>query len=150
MSAELSTSSFIVYEMEGLLDLSEAITLPVLAVVLHRLERRFDGRPTYLIVDEAKASLAHPYMARKGKEYAVTVRKKNVVLVLAFQDTAQLCLIAAVILDRRFRKLHHPLPSPAAISSFGAQKRQFTALVPLMVISTCPPLKRKSVFWNRE
>lgn len=86
----LSTSPFLVYEMEGLLDLSEAITLPVLSVVLHRLERRFNGRPTYLIVDEAKASLAHPYMARKGKEYAVTVRKKNVVLVLAFQDLHQL------------------------------------------------------------
>lgn len=86
----LSDSSFHVYETDGLFDLSDAITLPVLLTLLYRLERRFDGRPTYLIVDEAASSLAHPYMERKIKEYAVTLRKKNVVLVLAFQDLHQL------------------------------------------------------------
>lgn len=86
----LSGSAFQVYETDGLFDLSEAITLPVLLALLYRLERRFDGRPTYLIVDEAASSLAHPYMERKIKEYAVTLRKKNVVLVLAFQDLHQM------------------------------------------------------------
>lgn len=86
----LSESSFHVYETDGLFDLSDAITLPVLLALLYRLERRFDGRPTYLIVDEAASSLAHPFMERKIKEYAVTLRKKNVVLVLAFQDLHQM------------------------------------------------------------
>ena len=86
----LSDSSFHVYETDGLFDLSDAITLPVLLTLLYRLERRFDGRPTYLIVDEAASSLAHPLMERKIKEYAVTLRKKNVVLVLAFQDLHQM------------------------------------------------------------
>jgi type IV secretion system protein VirB4 len=91
----LSESPFLVYETDGLFELSEAITLPVLLVVLHRLERRFNGRPTYLIVDEAASSLAHPLMERKVKEYAVTLRKKNVVLVLAFQDLHQMDELAS-------------------------------------------------------
>lgn len=86
----LSESSFHVYETDGLLDLSDQITLPVLTALLDRLGRRFDGRPTYLIVDEAADSLAHPYLERKAKEYATTRRKQNVVLVLAFQDLHQL------------------------------------------------------------
>jgi type IV secretion system protein VirB4 len=91
----LSDCSFHVYETDGLFDLSEAITLPVLLTLLYRLERRFDGRPTYLIVDEAASSLAHPYMERKIKEYAVTLRKKNVVLVLAFQDLHQMAELSS-------------------------------------------------------
>ena len=91
----LSESSFHVYETDGLFDLSDSITLPVLLALLYRLERRFDGRPTYLIVDEAASSLAHPFMERKIKEYAVTLRKKNVVLVLAFQDLHQMAELSS-------------------------------------------------------
>jgi len=91
----LSDSRFHVYETDGLFDLSDAITLPVLLTLLYRLERRFDGRPTYLIVDEAASSLAHPLMERKIKEYAVTLRKKNVVLVLAFQDLHQMAELSS-------------------------------------------------------
>jgi type IV secretion/conjugal transfer VirB4 family ATPase len=91
----LSGSAFHTYETDGLFDLSDAITLPVLLTLLFRLERRFDGRPTYLIVDEAASSLAHPLMERKIKEYAVTLRKKNVVLVLAFQDLHQLAELSS-------------------------------------------------------
>ncbi|HET6229550.1 MAG TPA: hypothetical protein VFE05_05670 [Longimicrobiaceae bacterium] len=86
----LSEGHFVVYETEELMDLSDIIALPVLLLVLHRLERRCTGRPTYLIADEAKSSLGHPLMERKFREYAVTLRKKNVALLLAFQDLHQL------------------------------------------------------------
>lgn len=86
----ISNGPFQVFETDGLFDYGDAISLPVQLALINRLERRFDGRPTYLIVDEAKSSLAHPYMERKLKEYAVTLRKKNVALVLAFQDLHQL------------------------------------------------------------
>lgn len=89
----LSGSAFIVYETDGLFELAETITLPVLLVVLHRLERRFGARPTYLIVDEAASSLAHPLMERRVREYAATLRKKNVALVLAFQDLHQMAAL---------------------------------------------------------
>lgn len=92
----LSDGRFIVFETDGLLDLSEKISLPVLLVVLHRLQRRFRSSvPTYLIVDEAASSLGHPLMERKIKEYAVTLRKKNVALLLAFQDLHQMAELSS-------------------------------------------------------
>ena len=86
----IADAPFQVFETDGLFDHSDAITLPVLLALIFCLERRFDGRPTYLLVDEAKSSLAHPWMEKKLKEYAVTLRKKNVVLLMAFQDLHQM------------------------------------------------------------
>lgn len=86
----LDDCPFQVFETEGLFDHGDAIVLPVLLALIYRLERRFDGRPTYLVVDEAKSSLAHPWMEKKLKAYSVEKRKKNVAMLLAFQDLHQL------------------------------------------------------------
>src|SRR5690606_30127056 len=64
--------------------------LPVLSYLFHRLEERFDGRPTLLILDEAWLFLDHPLFAARIREWLKTLRKKNVAVVFATQSLADI------------------------------------------------------------
>lgn len=49
---------------------------PVLAYVFHRIEDRFDGRPTLLVIDEGWLALDDADFAGKLREWLKTLRKK--------------------------------------------------------------------------
>ena len=49
------------FEMEELMN-RPAVVLPVLSYLFHRLEQRFDGTPTLLVLDEAWLFLDHPFL----------------------------------------------------------------------------------------
>ncbi|MBA4339563.1 MAG: conjugal transfer protein TrbE, partial [Hyphomonas sp.] len=55
-----------------------------------RLEDRFDGRPTLLILDEAWLFLDHTAFAGRIREWLKTLRKKNVAVVFATQSLADI------------------------------------------------------------
>src|SRR3546814_5708158 len=57
---------------------------------LHRLEDRFDGRPTLLILDEAWVYLDNPVFAARIREWLKVLRKKNVSVVFATQSLADI------------------------------------------------------------
>ena len=66
---KLSFADVMHFELEGLME-TKGLVLPVLTYLFHKLEARFDGRPTLLILDEAWLFLdspvvchAHPRMA---------------------------------------------------------------------------------------
>ncbi|ESQ84230.1 hypothetical protein AEAC466_10825 [Asticcacaulis sp. AC466] len=59
---------------------------PVLTYLFHRLEARFDGRPTLMILDEAWVFLDHPLFAARIREWLKTLRKRNVSVVFATQS----------------------------------------------------------------
>ena len=65
------------FETEALMG-SASVVAPVLTYLFHRLEERFDGRPTLLILDEAWKFLDHPLFAARIREWLKTLRKKNV------------------------------------------------------------------------
>ncbi|MFZ9035026.1 MAG: conjugal transfer protein TrbE [Francisellaceae bacterium] len=73
------------FEMERLMAIP-AIIAPVLAYIFHVLEKRFDGRPSMMILDEAWLFLDHPIFASKIKEWLKTLRKLNVSVVFATQS----------------------------------------------------------------
>ena len=50
--------------MEELMDMPDVIP-PVLSYLFHVLEKRFDGRPTMMILDEAWLFLDNPIFANK-------------------------------------------------------------------------------------
>jgi type IV secretion system protein VirB4 len=77
------------FEMEELMQ-SKGLVLPVLSYLFHRLEERFDGRPTLLILDEAWLFLDHPLFAARIREWLKTLRKKNVAVVFATQSLADI------------------------------------------------------------
>src|SRR3546814_8034049 len=77
------------------------VVLPVLTYLFHRLEERFDGRPTLLILDEARVFLDTPLFSARIREWLQVLRKKHVSVVFATHSHADIAdsSIAPAILE---------------------------------------------------
>ena len=84
----LGSSSVQAFETDGLI--GTAVAPAVLSYLFHRIEGRFDGRPTLLIVDEGWLALDDADFAGKLREWLKTLRKKNVSVVFATQSLADI------------------------------------------------------------
>lgn len=88
-SDRLGDASVQCFEMEELMH-SKAAVLAVLGYLFARLEARFDGSPTMLILDEAWLFLDAPVFAARMRQWLKTLRKKNVSVVFATQSLADI------------------------------------------------------------
>ncbi|HEU4378104.1 MAG TPA: conjugal transfer protein TrbE, partial [Hyphomicrobiaceae bacterium] len=88
-SEQLAETSVLHVELEQLMQ-HKALIAPVLTYLFHRLEARFDGRPTLLILDEAWTFLDDALFAARIREWLKTLRKKNVAVVFATQSLADI------------------------------------------------------------
>ena len=106
------------FETEELMHETGAI-LPVLTYLFHRLEDRFDGRPSLLILDEAWVYLDNPVFAARIREWLKILRKKNVAVVFATQSLADIAdsSIAPAIIESCPQRLF--LPNDRAIEPQG-------------------------------
>ena len=86
---QLAETDVLHFEMEQLMQ-HKALIVPVLTYLFHRLEARFDGRPTLLILDEAWTFLDDALFAARIREWLKTLRKKNVAVVFATQSLADI------------------------------------------------------------
>jgi type IV secretion system protein VirB4 len=77
------------FETEALMG-QAGVVAPVLTYLFHRLEERFDGRPTLLVLDEAWIFLDHPLFAARIREWLKVLRKKNVAVLFATQSLADI------------------------------------------------------------
>ena len=119
------------FEMEELMHTKSAV-LPVLTYLFHRLEARFDGAPTLLILDEAWVFLDDPAFAGRLREWLKTLRKKNVSVVFATQSLADIerSSIAAAVIESCPSRIFLPSPQAAEpqlkriYESFGLTERQ--------------------------
>ena len=95
----LGTSPVQVFETDGLI--GTAVAPAVLSYLFHRIEARFDGRPTLLIIDEGWLALNDADFAGKLREWLKTLRKKNASVVFATQSLADIdgSAIAPVIIE---------------------------------------------------
>jgi type IV secretory pathway VirB4 component len=73
------------FEMEALMNMTHVIA-PMLRYLFHRLEAKFTGAPTLLILDEAWLFLDHPQFASQIRTWLKTLRKFNVAVVFATQS----------------------------------------------------------------
>lgn len=98
--AQLAAHDVQAFEMGELLSRPEALAA-VLPCLVHALEARFDGRPTLLILDEAWAYLRDGAFAAQIQAWLKTLRKKNVAVVFATQELADVeqSEIAATIFE---------------------------------------------------
>jgi type IV secretion system protein VirB4 len=76
------------FETEGLA--GSAAAPAVLEYLFHRLERRLDGRPTLILVDEGWLALGEAAFAQRLREWLKTLRKKNASVVFATQSLSDL------------------------------------------------------------
>ncbi|WP_407154784.1 conjugal transfer protein TrbE [Bradyrhizobium sp. STM 3557] len=95
----LGESSIQVFETDGLIGTSVAPA--VLSYLFHRIEDRFDGRPTLLVIDEGWLALDDADFAGKLREWLKTLRKKNASVVFATQSLADIdgSVIAPAIIE---------------------------------------------------
>src|SRR5712672_2173939 len=87
-SERLGEQSVQVFETDGLI--GTAVAPAVLAYLFHRIEGRFDGRPTMLIIDEGWLALDDADFAGRLREWLKTLRKKNASVVFATQSLADI------------------------------------------------------------
>jgi type IV secretory pathway VirB4 component len=122
------------FETEGLIGTGAAPA--VLAYLFHRVERRLDGRPTLLIVDEGWLALDDPTFGTQLREWLKTLRKKNASVIFATQSLADIetSAIAPAIVESCPTRLF--LPNERAIEPqitaiyrrFGLNDRQIEIL----------------------
>jgi type IV secretion/conjugal transfer VirB4 family ATPase len=85
---DVREAAWTMIEMGHLMGMGEAVIIPALEYLFHRVERQFDGRPTLMVIDEAWLFLGHPVFAGKLQAWLKTLRKKNVYVVFATQEVA--------------------------------------------------------------
>ena len=130
----LGEASIQAFETEGLI--GSAAAPAVLAYLFHRLEDRFDGAPTLLIIDEGWLALDDPGFAGQIREWLKTLRKKNASVVFATQSLADIdaSAIAPAIIESCPTRVLLPNeralePQIAAIyRRFGLNDRQIEIL----------------------
>ncbi|MDP9838597.1 type IV secretion system protein VirB4 [Neorhizobium huautlense] len=74
------------FEIEQLMNLGERSLVPVLTYLFHRIEKRLDGSPSLIVLDEAWLMLGHPVFRSKIREWLKVLRKANCAVVLATQS----------------------------------------------------------------
>jgi type IV secretion system protein VirB4 len=119
------------FETEALMG-QAGVVAPVLTYLFHRLEERFTGRPTLLVLDEAWIFLDHPLFAARIREWLKVLRKKNVAVVFATQSLADIAdsMIAPAIIESCPQRILLPNDraiepqSRAAYVRFGLNERQ--------------------------
>ena len=130
----LVESNFVACEMETLLSgsYSEAAVMAVLLYLFRRMERRLDGRPTLVPIDEAWLFLSHPAWRDKIKDWLKTMRKHNAVVMLATQSLSDIqeSPISSTIIQSTATKIYLPNAEAgnASVSEFykraGLNSRQ--------------------------
>lgn len=128
---DLGVSDTICLEMEDLMS-APCLVAPVMTHLFHRLEARFDGRPTLLILDEAWLFLDNPMFAARIREWLKTLRKRNVAVVFATQSLADVAMsdIAPAIIESCLTRIFLPNERACepqqseAYERFGLNRRQ--------------------------
>jgi type IV secretion/conjugal transfer VirB4 family ATPase len=103
-----------VFEMAKLMNMASAIP-PTLGYLFHRLEQRFTGEPSVLLLDESSIYLENPIFAPKIGQWLKVLRKMNVSVILATQSPSNITdsPVASSIIESCLTKIY--LPNPAAL-----------------------------------
>jgi type IV secretion/conjugal transfer VirB4 family ATPase len=134
-SDNLTYGTFACFEMEALMETPKAV-LPVLSYLFHKLEQRFNGSPTLLVLDEAWLFLDNKSFSAKIREWLKVLRKANVSVLFATQSLADIdqSPISQTIKEACYTKIY--LPNPSALNEdatafyrkFGLNERQIHIL----------------------
>jgi type IV secretion system protein VirB4 len=97
----LGSGRFLTFETENLLQLDDKAVIPVLLYLFRRIEKRLDGAPTLVSLDEAWAYLRNRVFRERLRDWLKTLRRMNGVVLLATQNLSDICNsdISDVILE---------------------------------------------------
>jgi type IV secretion system protein VirB4 len=86
----LRTSRYTVFEMSNLMGIDSKAVIPLLLYLFRRIEKRLDGRPTLIVLEEAWTFLAHSLFAERIAAWLRELRKLNAAVVFVTQSLADL------------------------------------------------------------
>jgi type IV secretion system protein VirB4 len=86
----LGQGKFVTFEMQHLMGMGEKAVVPVLLYLFRQIEKRLDGSPTLVILDEAWIYLKHDLFRERVREWLKVLRKENAVVVLATQTVSDI------------------------------------------------------------
>jgi hypothetical protein len=112
----LSTDTrFLAIEMEALMNKGGKCVVPALVYLFNLVEKKFDGRLTFLILDEAWLFLKNETFSEKITEWLKVLRKKNVYVILATQEVADVAKspLKSTVIQQCLTKIY--LADPAAV-----------------------------------
>jgi type IV secretion system protein VirB4 len=111
---------FLAIEMEALMNRGEGCVVPALVYLFNLVERNFDGRFALLILDEAWLFLKNETFADKIAEWLKVLRKKNVYVIFATQDVADVAAspLKTTVIQQCLTKIY--LADPSAETPFMA------------------------------
>jgi type IV secretion system protein VirB4 len=116
--SELSLNTrFLAIEMEALMNRGEGCVVPALVYLFNLVEKMFDGRLALLILDEAWLFLKNETFAEKIAEWLKVLRKKNVFVLFATQDVADVerSPLKTTIIQQCLTKIY--LADPSALTA---------------------------------
>ena len=73
----LTSGRFLTFETENLLQLDDKAVIPVLLYLFRRIEKRLDGSPTLVSLDEAWAYLRNDVFRERLRDWLKTLRRMN-------------------------------------------------------------------------
>jgi type IV secretion system protein VirB4 len=111
----LGISDFQVFEMESLMGLGPKNVAPILLYLFHRIERRLQGQPTLIVLDEAWLMLLNQLFESKIRDWLKTLRKSNAAVVFATHSPVDVLSspIASTIIESCPTKILLPNPDAA-------------------------------------
>jgi len=89
-SDALRTSRYTVFEMSNLMGIDPKAVIPLLLYLFRRIEKRLDGRPTLIVLEEAWTFLAHSLFAERIAAWLRELRKLNAAVVFVTQSLSDL------------------------------------------------------------
>lgn len=84
--SNLSLSNWTMIEMGTLMNMAKGAVAPALDYLFLQCEKKFTGKPTLLVLDEAWMFFKNEIFAKKIVEWLKVLRKKNVFVVFATQE----------------------------------------------------------------
>ncbi|MCW5963968.1 MAG: conjugal transfer protein TrbE [Bryobacterales bacterium] len=121
----LGDGRFLTFETEHLMGLGDKAVVAVLLYLFRRIEKRLDGAPTLVPLDEAWVYLRHPLFRERMRDWLKTLRKRNAAVVLATQNLSDIfhSPIRDVVLESCPTKILLPnaeAPNPASREFYGS------------------------------
>ena len=137
----LGSGRFLTFETENLMALGDKAVIAVLLYLFRQIERRLDGSPTLVPLDEAWVYLRHDLFRDRLRDWLKTMRKRNGAVLLATQSLSDIfhSPIQDVVLESCPTKILLPnteARNPASLGfyqSLGLNERE------LQVIQTSLP-----------
>jgi len=152
----LGNGRFLTFETEHLMNMGEKAVVAVLLYLFRRIEKRLDGSPTLVPLDEAWVYLRHSLFRERVRDWLKTLRKLNGVVLLSTQNLSDIfnSPIRDVVLESCPTKVLLPnaeAANPASrqfYESIGLNEREISIVqtsIPKRQYYVVSPIGRRSI-----